>query len=928
MKKILIAILLLVPLIIVFTLNTSASIVSAQIEIGVERMVLTHQGQEVSYVVINLEEYIESNKKYTLFVDFTPTYVSNKDVEWRSTDTSVAKVRKQGSGASVTFQKGSYGSVEIIATATSNTSISASCTFYVTGNQLGRIELYEYKDNQKIDNVTLGKNESKQIGAKVLPAGSLGNAVIDWESSDENVVKVDSNGVLTAVKQGVASISASVERDDIKVSSSIDVTVTDDQIVTQTTIYTQDNTLDVSRYLTSQNAQITDVSGATLSGQTLSLNQDEAWLTLSQNGRSVDVLIKRQLQNTLVLDNYASFKKGMWYYDNYVAVGSNHVTFNVTDEQGEDVPVVWSSSDENVAYVNNGRVVGVSHGKAVLTATAQGYLPLEIPVVSVEKLGDINLAFSEVNDVAGLAEERVFGIYTCDENLQVSNALKLGIASTYPASLAEYSDFSDYLLFDSDNEELATVDKNGYVHFTLAAIGKSVKITVRSKFSDNDAQDSYTFKVVDGINIGVGVTAYYDKTVSTTPPDFTPFFEYRYLMEEYLGDYDANHTLGAVVFHSNVYLPAPEVMDWEDVSLNRPIEGNGYALDGQLHGTAFDSRLFANGLRAERLRSMCGDDYELVVNNLFIQSYAPISDDSEEAFNDLKQRGGVPYRLDTGMEELANLQVTFRYCLFRYAYMHLNPVSGKMLLDGCIFSNSAGPAIIHHGDYETWCDLTIRNCIFSNTIAPVYLATRGNVGFEKTDDNVYRYTVLHLEGDNYVYNWKLTDEVQMNIFPNTDNENLNAVLAGLNDKISEYLYELLEDPVNKQFVYKHPKGNYINFGFLILSLWSEHNAEFNPTNIDENMGVKYSAFFFDEDKMLYGRLDFAKIEDIIMNKERGIFATLYKMARDKMGIDLVNNKSYLMIPQTEDGEYNTQPGETYNIDEKTKARLHGQEIKK
>ena len=653
------------------------------------------------------------------------------------------------------------------------------------------------------------------------------------------------------------------------------------------------------------------------------MDGEEAWVTLLSNGKKDLVYLKRIGDNALVIDNYAAYKKGMWQYDNYVAMGSANVHLRAIAANGDNADVRWSSSNESVAKVIDNRIVGISHGKATLTASADGYQSVSVEVYVLEKLGDINLALRDIDDVAGLAERRVFGIYTCNADLSVTNKLKMTIATTYPTQLKDYADFYDHLTFVSEDPSLATVDKNGFVSFNRAAIGKSVKITVKGKFTDNSASASYVFDVVDGINIGYGIKTYYDKTVSAELPDFTPFFEYRYVMEDYLGDYDEHNTLGAVVFQSNVYLPNPEVMDWEDVDLNRPIEGNGYIIDGQLHGTEFDSRIFANGLRAERLRGMCGDDYDLVVNNLYIQSYAPISDDSQEAFNDLKINGGVPYRLDTANEELADLTVTFRYCMFRYAYMHVNPASGHMVLDGCIFSNSAGPGVTQYGGTGDSTDLVIRNCIFSNTIAPVYLAPRGNLELEKTDDDLYKYTILHLEGENYVYNWKLIDEVQMNIFPSTNNEYLNGMLAGLNEKISEYLKEVLEQPSNKKFIYKHPKGDYLNFGFLTLSIWAEENLYFNPNDPTLEIGERCSAAYFDEKKWLYGRLDFSVVEEIILERERGIFASLYKQAKSKMGIDLVERRTYLMIPQ-ENGEYNTQPGEIYHIDEKTKARLRGE----
>ena len=97
--------------------------------------------------------------------------------------------------------------------------------------------------------------------------------------------------------------------------------------------------------------------------------------------------------------------------------------------------------------------------------------------------------------------------------------------------------------------------------------------------------------------------------------------------------------------------------------------------------------------------------------------------------------------------------------------------------------------------------------------------------------------------------------------------------------------------------------------------------EFNPTDPNLEIGEKCSAVYYDEKKWLAGRLDFTKMEEIL-NRE-SFYAIAYKNAKSKMGIDFVGKKTYLMIPQT-NGEYNTQPGEVYHIDEKTKARLRGE----
>ena len=736
---------------------------------------------------------------------------------------------------------------------------------------------------------------------------------------------MDENGTITAVGKGSANVRAICKKGAERVSSSFDVAVSEEGLYTTDAVYTTDGTVALSSFAASPQVQVTGVEGAVFNGDSFTLTEEEAWVTVAYNGIEDRILLQRVANKELLLENAASYKKGVWAKEGFVTLGTSHFAVNVISNLGaERLDVQWSSSAPSVARVENGRIVGVSYGRAVLTASKEGYADLTIPVFVVEKMGDINLKFDALNDKAGLAERRVFGVYTCDKNLQVTDHLHLDIATTYPTHLKDYAEFDNLVEYIVDDPTLASVDENGFISFSRAAIGKTVTVTVKSLYSDNKAKDSYTFHIVDGINVGVGVEAYYDKTVSTEYPDFDPYNEFRYVMETYVGDYEDNGVLGCVVCQSNVYLPPEKAPYWkwdDEVRLNRPIEGNGFVLDGQLHCDEYDDHLFRSGLDCSRLIEMCGEDYELVVNNLFIQSYAPISDDSEEAFKDLKVRGGTSYRMDSANTSLKNLEVTFRFCNFRYAYIHLNPASGVINLDGCIFSNSAGPAIMHYGGRDDSTEVVVNNCIFSNTISPVYLSTRGNIGLEKTDDNIYKYTILRLTGENYIYNWKLIDEVQMDIFPSVDDDKmLNSLIAALNQQVTGYLKEVLSDSSNKQYVYKQIKGDYVNFACVTLGIWADHQMKINPTDptVLEEMGEKRSTMFFDENKWYAGELDMSKMQDIIFSKK------LYKAALTAMGVDLVNKKSYLVIPRNKDGKYNTQPDETYHIDEKTKKRLRGE----
>lgn len=921
MKKILIAILLLVPLIIILTLNVSSTIVSAQIEIGVERLVLKHLGETVDYVVINLEEYTETNKQYVLFPDFTPTYASNKKIDWSVSDESKATIRKNGDGVAVSFIKGQYGTVDVIATARSNTSISAVCTFVITGKVVGRIDFYDYNTLDEVKNLNLKLHESTCVEARPRPFAALGSKKINWYSSNESVVTVNQNGVINAVGEGVANITASVTEEKEVVSNTMSVNVSGKALSYKPTIYSTSREVDMTDYLSSSSVEIVSVENGVIDGKKIIVddNKQQAAVTLARNDDLQTINVYICENNALVIDYLDEYQKTIWASKNFVPLGTEYFPISASCPFQKVENVLWTSDNPSVATVVNGRIAGLKEGTAVLTATAEGFIPVSVEVEITPKIVDVRLELDSLGDIAGLNEERVFGVNTCTfngTNFNVTNSLQMRISYVYPDEIMNSENIYDYFYFESSDENLATIGENGTVFFSRAAIGQKVKITVTARFSENNAHDSYVFNIIDGINIGYDMPfIHYDKSVSEELPSYYSTKEYEYLMNTYTADFDIDGTMGAVVFQNNVYLPRPDDYEFY-VAINRPIYGNGYVIDGQLHNTSHSTRIFSTGLDFERIVKYFGNDYEMKVENLFIQSYSPISDDSEEAFKDLKVRGGIPYRSTSCSNPDIHVGITFKYCMFRYAYCHLNIAGGPVTLDGCILSNSAGPAITQQSNRDAASKLVIKNCIFSNTISPVYIATTGKI--TDNDANMYdKYIDLRLEGINYVYNWKLLDEVSLDIFPKTDNDIIdNGLIPGLNDQIATLFKLVLDDPDNDMLLY-HGVNDYINFGFMFLGIWREPKLSVNPDIPEEEYGINGSTVSFDEKDYTCSMIDMSKLQDWIDNN------LIFKPLCESMGIDFETNESYIITPIGKNGLYNTKPGDTYQLDKETKNKLHG-----
>lgn len=921
MKKILIAILLLVPLLIIFTLNVSSTIVSAQIEYGVEHLVLKHLGENVDYVVIDLEEYVKTNKQYLLFPEFTPSNASNKEIEWSVSDASMAQIHKSGNGCAVSFIKGRYGTVDVIATAKSDTSKSAVCSFYITGKVIGRIDFYDYNTLDEIDSLTIKLNESTCIEARPQPFAAMKDKKIVWSSSDESVVKVNQNGAMKGVGQGKATITASITDEGGTVTNRLSVTVSGKSMSSESTIYTTSRSYDMSSLLSNEKIKITSVENGTWEDLVVTIDEkaDHAFVTLTDSNIEERVKICLVERNSLVIDYLYDYERTIWQNRHFVPLGTEYFAISASCPFTKAENIVWTSDNPSVATVVNGRIAGLKEGFAVLTASAEGFEPVSVEVVITPKIGDVRLELDELGDVAGLNEERVFGLYTCSydgKEFTVSDSLQMRISYVYPVEIMQSENVYDYFYFESSANDLISIGENGYITFSREAIGKEIEVTVRARFSENNASDSYVFKVVEGINIGYDVPrVHYDKTVNTEMPNFYPAFEYEYLMNTYTDDFDRNGVMGAIVFQNNLYAPTPDVMGWW-IQINRPIYGNGYTIDSQLSNTQYDSRIFGSGLNYERLVKYFGNHSELVVENLFIQAYSPVSDESDEAFKELKERGGIPFRQSDSDDPDIEIGITFRYCMFRYAYSHVNVAGGPVTFDGCIFSNSAGPAILHQSSIYRPSKVVIRNCIFSNTIAPIYLSSTGDPTSEDRNLNEL-YIDLRLEGENYVYNWKHLDEVSLDIFPQYDNAMLNSLISALNNKIAELFKLVTQDPKNSALIYHGVSDDYMNFGFVAVGVWRDSKIAANPDVPESEYGITTSAYIYDENYYTMNYLNMDKIADFVNNN------LVLKPICDAYKVDFDKNKSYIISTVGKKGVYNTKPGDTYQLNKETKDKLHG-----
>lgn len=163
--------------------------------------------------VVNVGEYFQ------LDADVAPGNVSNRNVTWVSSDPSTMEVFDSGL---VKVLKA--GSVTFTATTADGTGITD--TVILTA----KIGVDDVELEKKSAKIKIG--EEYQAVAFVSPADAHNKKLI-WHSSNEDVAKVDENGVITGISAGRASISCSSEDNPTK-SATIKVTVNDELYVSPT----------------------------------------------------------------------------------------------------------------------------------------------------------------------------------------------------------------------------------------------------------------------------------------------------------------------------------------------------------------------------------------------------------------------------------------------------------------------------------------------------------------------------------------------------------------------------------------------------------------------------------------------------------------------------------------------------------------------
>ncbi len=341
----------------------------------------------ISDVILSL--WADETKSLTATA--TPSTANNTAVEWSSSDNNVATVSAEG----LITAKG-QGTCTITCTAADGYGTTSICEVSVK-QQVTSIALSE-------TTTSLWVGDTKTITAKATPT-TASNTAVEWSSSDENVVSVSSEGVITAKGQGTCIISCTAA-DGYGTKSTCEVTikqqVTEIALNETTTSLWVGDTKTITATTSPTTASNTSVEWSSSDNNVASVSS-EGVITANGEGTctitctavdrygtksTCEVIVKQQVTEIALSETTAS----LWVGD------TKTITATALPTTANNTSVEWSSSDENVASVSSeGVITANGEGTCIITCTAaDGYGTKSTCEVTV-KQQVTEIALSETN---------------------------------------------------------------------------------------------------------------------------------------------------------------------------------------------------------------------------------------------------------------------------------------------------------------------------------------------------------------------------------------------------------------------------------------------------------------------------------------------------------------------------------------------------
>ncbi len=354
----------------------------------------------------------------------------NRNVTWLSSNESVVKVDKNGL---VTFVAPGYAS---IICQTEDNAYVATCNFYIC-IPVESLTL-DFHD------IIMSKGDHQRLTAEVLPLDAT-NRTVEWSSSNENVVTVDTNGQLTAVGTGNATI----------LCKSLDGGATDmcnvyvKQPATSVVLNTNATTVRkgavfwLNATVLPENADNKIIEWSVTNSDILSVDQDGKVTALMPGVASVVATNTDTGLNAYCVVTVTQPVTGITLNSSYqeMWVGSKYAIIPYIEPvDADNKNVTYESSDPEVASVND---------KGVVTALKGGECIIVVTTEECQLTATVAITVKEYVSSIELSENNIL--------------MNIGSDKMLTADVQRPSATNRNVIWTSSRPDVASVDDEGYI---------------------------------------------------------------------------------------------------------------------------------------------------------------------------------------------------------------------------------------------------------------------------------------------------------------------------------------------------------------------------------------------------------------------------------------------------------------------------------
>ena len=942
MKKFLIAVICIIPIIVVLALSATSDIILNFAPVNPESIVV----KDSSNNEIDTDALIMASTDTNdfLIIDIYPTITPDKSITYEQVGGGTASIELEQQGDSNRYDIIATGSgaVSLIVRAEKNVNVQVQLNFYVQSTKVNELSIFDDHGNvvESTDSIQDGYDDLEpyrltgpaRFVYDANPIDALGDEEAQWfVAVGKDLVSVD-NGIVRPLKRpttgesGLAIVKLELYDKDVTLHERYFAVDVSDAVASQDSVYADSE------------ADLEAVIQGTL------LIQNDLKFSYSSIGGDVYVVSgsytdEKGEKQEFEFEINVSIGGAKWgFIDGYSTIYTNNGNYfaafgyigGAAFDENETQSIVLTSSDDKVLSVGlSGRkwkLTPLKAGKVTLRAEKDGAV-VEKEIVVRERPLVIFQDLVTADSQLGIRMDRTWGtewVKTENGETAYTSDFRMGIRGDTNAFdvlwTATVTDFEGgtvnvapaYGGTEPTEEQPAPIGAEEYVRLIPAGDGTQAVVMRLNPQKMLGATMTLTASVlVDNRPIG-NVTASFTFKFHDIPSVNVYTWD-----EMYWSVCNMNRD---IIMQSAITVPdevfAANNADVDAIDMRSSMYGNGFLF--QMTGVAPHDKLSVFGIEGHFYHFMKGQqtvsgevyDRGIVFEDMRI-SGMPTMDELVK----ISEQGKSSYFF---CRSWSSEKITYRYCQIYNCTKGVHAHGSDLFtLEGCIIGDNyttGGELAYSVANYNSGCKLVLKNNVFKTSRGPSLMISPRQLVDEVLNQSITPY--ISVEGFLDVYNWKTRKQLP-DVFSTTVGTMVSAYipssLLDVPEIVSNAMTEVMNNEIYDNLFFNYAGEQYISLAVTVLGLM----CTATPDRITIADGTGMASFempLHDANGTPLGELK--NLESLIPSIGSLIGnATVAKMK--------ISHNPVIICPDFSTGSPNIMPGEQIPNDRELYDRLTG-----